>query len=50
LGSIRKPEGTVNVALMVALGHTAIAPVAGVVDSTDTLAGGTAAAVLKLQT
>ncbi len=49
-GSMRRPEGTLNVALAVALGHTPVALTAGLVESTDTLAAGAAAAVVKVHT
>ena len=38
-GSIRKPEGTLKVALTLAFGHTPVAPTAGLVDITETFGG-----------
>ena len=38
-GSIRWPEGTLKVALTLALGHTPVAPAAGLMDSTETFGG-----------
>ena len=49
-GSMRKPAGSLNVALTAALGQTLPAFAAGLVDSTEMLAGVVAAAVVKLQT
>ena len=49
-GSIRKPEGTVKVALTLELEHTAGAPAAGLVESTETDADGAAVAVVKVHT
>ena len=50
-GSMRRPDGTLKVALMLALVQTPPALAAGWVDSTETLAGGTAvAAVAKVHT
>jgi hypothetical protein len=46
-GSIRKPEGTLKVALTVAVGHTPLTATAGEVESTETFADGTAAADMK---
>ena len=40
-GSILKPEGTLKVALMAALGHTLLAFAEGLVDCTETLAAAT---------
>ena len=38
-GSIRKPDGTLKVALTLAFGHTVVAPAAGLVDNTETFGG-----------
>src|SRR5450759_4117499 len=50
LGSIRRPEGTVKVALTDAFGHTPDSPAVGLVDFTVTFAALTAAAVVKVHT
>ena len=51
LGFIRRPTGTVNVALTDAVGHTPVWPAAGLVDATEIFAGGRAAvAVVKVHT
>jgi uncharacterized membrane protein (GlpM family) len=44
---MRRPEGTLNVALAVELGHTPDALAAGLVESTDTFAAVAAAVVVK---
>ena len=38
-GSSRNPEGTLNAALILAPGHTPVAPAVGLVESTDTFVG-----------
>ena len=50
VGSIRVPEGTLKVALMVAVVHTSFAPAMGLVESTVTFAGGTGVVVVKVHT
>jgi hypothetical protein len=50
LGFIRSPFGTVNVALMDALGHTPTAPTVGLVDATVIYEGGVAVTVVKVHT
>ena len=50
VGSIRKPEGTVKVALTPAVAHTVVALAAGFVDSTETCPAALGAAALKIHT
>ena len=49
-GSIRSPDGTLNVALMEAPGHTLVAFADGLVDCTETLAVGPGADAVNVQT
>ena len=49
-GSNLEPEGRLKVALMVALGQTAFALAAGLVEITEMFAGAVGPAVMKLQT
>ena len=49
-GSNLEPDGTLKVALMVALGQTAFALAAGLVEITEMFAGAVGPAVMKLQT
>jgi hypothetical protein len=48
-GSRRRPEGTLNVAFTVALGQTAVAAAAGLVDRTVIAPGAATAPVVKVQ-
>ena len=50
VGSIRSPDGTVKVALIPAVGHTALALAAGFVESTDTFPVALGAAAVKVHT
>ena len=49
-GSIRNPEGTLKVALMLAPGHTPVAFADGLVLTTETFAGAVGPAVVNVQT
>lgn len=49
-GSIRRPDSTWKLALMVGLGQEATPPAVGRTDWTDTLTGAMAGAVEKVQT
>ncbi len=48
VGSIRRPDGTVKVALMPAVGHTELALAAGLVDVTETFPAAFGAAAVKV--
>jgi hypothetical protein len=50
VGSIRNPDGTVKVALMPAVGHTAGALAVGLVETTDTFPAALATVVVNVQT
>ena len=50
VGSIRKPDGTVKVALIPPLEHAVFEPAAGLVEPTDTLPTGLGAAAVKVHT
>ncbi len=49
-GFMRKPDGTLKVALMGAVGHTPVAAAAGIVEVTVTFPGAAAAPVVKVHT